>query len=101
MPIIALQRTMVTLTNKLDAGRLTDTFTPRRITMDKLEFRDDEFFKASFTMHVWPPKCVQVAMRQDAVGVRDSKDPEKTTLYFSPSEWHAFVQGVKAGEFDL
>jgi hypothetical protein len=45
--------------------------------------------------------CVAVALRDDAVGIRDTKGPDKVTLCFSREEWLAFVQGVKAGEFDL
>jgi hypothetical protein len=32
--------------------------------------------------------------------VRDSKDPGGPVLAFTPSEWDAFVGGVKNGEFD-
>lgn len=32
--------------------------------------------------------------------LRDSTDPEGPTLEMSPAEWDAFLQGVKAGEFD-
>ncbi|MEU4832500.1 DUF397 domain-containing protein [Streptosporangium sp. NPDC023615] len=32
--------------------------------------------------------------------VRDSKDPKGPALAFTPSEWDAFVGGVKDGEFD-
>ncbi|WP_405393436.1 DUF397 domain-containing protein [Microbispora hainanensis] len=32
--------------------------------------------------------------------VRDSKDPDGSVLAFTPSEWDAFVGGVKDGEFD-
>jgi uncharacterized protein DUF397 len=35
------------------------------------------------------------------MAVRDSKDPEGPILFFTPSEWAAFVGGVKDGEFDL
>jgi Domain of unknown function (DUF397) len=46
--------------------------------------------------------CVEVGLIPDGgVVVRDTKDPERrTVLTFSGSEWSAFVQGVKAGEFD-
>ncbi|MBG0816066.1 DUF397 domain-containing protein [Planomonospora sp. ID82291] len=37
----------------------------------------------------------------DLIAVRDSKDPDGPALFFTPAEWHAFVQGVKADEFDL
>ena len=45
--------------------------------------------------------CVEVAFVTDAIGVRDSKNRAQTPLQFTHSEWAAFIQGVKAGEFDL
>ncbi|WP_030921175.1 DUF397 domain-containing protein [Streptosporangium amethystogenes] len=32
--------------------------------------------------------------------IRDSKNPEGPKLFFTRSEWDAFVGGVKLGEFD-
>ncbi|MFD1045231.1 DUF397 domain-containing protein [Kibdelosporangium lantanae] len=32
--------------------------------------------------------------------MRNSKYPDGTKLTFTPSEWDAFIKGVKAGEFD-
>lgn len=43
--------------------------------------------------------CVEVADVPEGVAVRDSKDPTGAVLVFPPSEWAAFVAGVKAGEF--
>ncbi|MEU1880966.1 DUF397 domain-containing protein [Streptosporangium sp. NPDC020072] len=48
--------------------------------------------------------CVEVAALKgaghaDLVAVRDSKDPEGPKLFFTPAEWDAFLNGVKAGEF--
>lgn len=46
--------------------------------------------------------CVEVAVATDgsgAVGVRDSKNPKGPVLVFSSSEWAAFVDGVRLGEF--
>jgi hypothetical protein len=45
--------------------------------------------------------CVEVAVVDDAVGVRDSKDRSGPVLVFTASEWRAFVAGAKDGEFDL
>jgi hypothetical protein len=45
--------------------------------------------------------CVQAAKGGDAVLVRDSKDPEGPVLRFTPSEWDAFVGGVRNGEFNF
>jgi hypothetical protein len=40
-------------------------------------------------------------MADGEVHVRDSKRPDGPVLSFTPSEWRAFVTGVKSGEFDL
>jgi hypothetical protein len=68
--------------------------------MEAVEFDLQEFRKSSFS----PPSnggCLEVAAKAGVVGVRDSKDPGGPILHFSAKEWHAFVDGVKAGEFDL
>jgi len=45
--------------------------------------------------------CVEVAnLPGERVGVRDSKDSEGPVLRFTPDEWHAFLGGVRNGEFD-
>ena len=46
-------------------------------------------------------QCVEVARLDQAVAVRDSKDPAGPVLTFTPAEWTAFIAGTKAGEFDL
>ncbi|MGW0482615.1 DUF397 domain-containing protein [Nonomuraea sp. NPDC003214] len=45
--------------------------------------------------------CVEVATNLPGViAVRDSKDRSGPVLTFTPSEWSAFIGGVKDGEFD-
>ena len=45
--------------------------------------------------------CVEVAPLPDGtIAVRNSKNPKAGTVFFTPSELGAFLQGVKAGEFD-
>ncbi len=44
--------------------------------------------------------CVEVADFDDAVAVRDSKNPDGGVLVFTPREWAAFIGGAKDGEFD-
>ncbi len=45
--------------------------------------------------------CVEVTnLPHGEVGVRDSKDSEGPVLRFTPGEWHAFLGGVRSGEFD-
>lgn len=46
--------------------------------------------------------CVEAARLSDGhLAVRDSKDKAGPALLFTPGEWHAFIAGVKAGEFEL
>lgn len=45
--------------------------------------------------------CVEVAFVDDAILLRDSKDPHGHVLVFNQGEWDAFVGGAKDGEFDL
>jgi hypothetical protein len=45
--------------------------------------------------------CVEVALLDDGIAVRDSKDKTGPVLLFTTPEWAAFVGGVRAGEFDL
>ena len=35
------------------------------------------------------------------VAMRKSTEPDGTVLVFTPSEWDAFVKGVRDGEFNL
>ena len=45
--------------------------------------------------------CVEVAKVEGGVIVRDSKNPDRAPLQFTPEEWSAFVQGVNLGEFSF
>jgi hypothetical protein len=45
--------------------------------------------------------CVEVAFVDDAIVVRDSKNPDGPALIFTSAEWDAFVGGAKDGEFDV
>jgi hypothetical protein len=45
--------------------------------------------------------CVEVAFVGAVIAVRDSKNPHGPALVFTPSEWDAFVDGAKVGEFDV
>jgi hypothetical protein len=45
--------------------------------------------------------CVEVASLPDGgIGVRNSRDAAGPVLAFTPDEWHAFLGGVRNGEFD-
>ena len=44
--------------------------------------------------------CVEVAVLDAEVAVRDSKDPHGPALVFAAAEWDAFVTDAKGGRFD-
>lgn len=45
--------------------------------------------------------CVEVAsLSGGEVGVRNSRESGGPVLRFTPDEWHAFIGGVRNGEFD-
>jgi hypothetical protein len=45
--------------------------------------------------------CVEVAsLPGGEIGVRNSRDSGGLVLRFTPDEWHAFLGGVRNGEFD-
>ena len=55
------------------------------------------WFKSSFS---GSNNCVLIRHGDD-VWLRDSKDSAGPVLSFTRAEWTAFLQGVRAGEFDL
>ena len=44
--------------------------------------------------------CVEVAAARDLVAVRHSKRPDAELILFSRSEFAAFLDGARNGEFD-
>ncbi len=61
---------------------------------------DQDFTKSKWSKNN-PKTCVMIAIKPQGVAVRDSKDPENATQFYTHDEWSAFIQGVKGGEFDL
>jgi hypothetical protein len=45
--------------------------------------------------------CVEVAVLDGKIAVRDSKNRSGSVLQFTPIEWEAFLHGARDGEFDL
>lgn len=45
-------------------------------------------------------KCVEVAMAQGRVAVRDSKNRTGPTLLFGPAVWERFVSDLRTGRVD-
>lgn len=67
--------------------------TPFRFNVTDVDFRKSSWSKNN------PKTCVEVACKPEGVAVRDSKDPDKSTLFFTHDEWTAFINGAKGGEF--
>ena len=45
--------------------------------------------------------CVEVAsLPGGEIGIRNSRESEGAVLRFTSDEWHAFLGGVRNGEFD-
>ena len=65
------------------------------------EIQDSSAFWVKSSLSFSNGVCVEVADLSDGnVGVRHSKDPCGPVLRFAPAEWHAFIEGVRLGEFD-
>jgi hypothetical protein len=45
-------------------------------------------------------ECLEVATIDGEVVLRDSKEPDGPVLRYTVDEFRAFVQGIRAGEFD-
>ncbi len=74
-------------------GRLTLGGRPGRPGSDSYWIKSSLSFSNS--------NCVEVAsLPAGEIGVRDSKDSEGPVLRFTSDEWHAFLGGVRNGEFD-
>ena len=45
--------------------------------------------------------CVEVAIEENSVRVRNSEDCEGPVLTYTHSEWMAFLTGIRCGEFEI
>ncbi len=63
-----------------------------------LNIKESEWFKAPGSQDT---NCVEVAMTQGFIAVRDSKNKDKAPLIFNKDEWKAFLGGVDEHVFDL
>lgn len=60
---------------------------------------DLSWIKSSFSY--CNSNCVEVAsLPEGEIGVRNSRDSGGPVLRFTSDEWHAFIGGVRNGEFD-
>lgn len=64
-----------------------------------VDFSGAQWFKSSRSGG--SKNCVEVAFLPDnAVGVRDSKDPSGSALAFTAGEWSSFTAAVARGDLD-
>ncbi len=62
---------------------------------------DTDWFKSSYSDNS-SNNCLECRIVSSvSVLVRDSKNPEMSPFRFMSNEWSAFINRVKAGEFDL
>jgi hypothetical protein len=45
-------------------------------------------------------QCVEIASAVGNIAIRDSKDPDGPILVYTSSEFRAFLDGARNGEFD-
>jgi Domain of unknown function (DUF397) len=45
--------------------------------------------------------CVEVAVLDTIVAIRDSKNQSGPALFFNSAEWTEFLNSAKSGEFDI
>jgi hypothetical protein len=67
--------------------------------MDRMSLAKVVWRKSSFSGSA-SSNCVEVGRLPGGwMAVRDSKDRSGPALLFTPGEWDAFTDGVRAGEF--
>jgi hypothetical protein len=72
-----------------------------RAVRDPLAMGDAFLVWRTSTYTVGNGNCVEVAaLPDDYLAIRDSKDKTGPMLRFPATAWHAFVAGIKDGEFD-
>ena len=68
--------------------------------MESTDLRLATWTKSTFSNGNGGNNCVEVALLNTCVAVRDSKNPAGPPLTFSKAEWTAFLAGAKDGQFD-
>jgi len=63
-------------------------------------FRNVTWRKSSRSNGNGGANCVEFAVADRTIGVRDSKDSTGPVLEFTPVDWTSFVDGAKLGCFD-
>jgi hypothetical protein len=61
------------------------------------DLRNARWFKSRYSAN--NGSCVEVAILDEGIAVRDSKDPAGPALRFSTAAWTGFLAGVRDGDF--
>jgi hypothetical protein len=69
-----------------------------KITLSAGELAGLAWIKAQASNH--NGACVEVAASTDKIAIRDSKDPGGPILVYTATEFRAFLDGARNGEFD-
>jgi hypothetical protein len=70
----------------------------RKITLSGRERKNLTWHKSqSSTIN---GQCVEIASAAGKIAIRDSKDPDGPILVYTPTEFSAFLEGARNGEFD-
>jgi Domain of unknown function (DUF397) len=69
-----------------------------KITLSQAERAALAWLKAQSSSH--NGQCVEVAAAAGKIAIRDSKDPDGPILVYTPTEFKAFLNGARNGEFD-
>ena len=64
----------------------------------QLVIDEDAWYKSSLCN---AGECVEVAMFDGYIAVRDSKNKDQQPLIFTKKEWQTFLGGVELREFDV
>jgi Domain of unknown function (DUF397) len=70
----------------------------REITLSDAERAGLSWIKAQSSTH--NGACVEIASAAGRIAIRDSKDPDGPILVYTPTEFSAFLNGARNGEFD-
>ena len=74
---------------------------PAHHLSDAARLKDAVWRKSSRSNGNGGNNCVEVAVLDTIVAIRDSKNQSGPALFFSSAEWTEFVNSAKDGEFDI
>jgi Domain of unknown function (DUF397) len=86
------------MATSLSAGTLNDEERSAPEMADVPESKRLRWRKSSFSSD--SANCVEFAPVSECVSLRDSKDPDGPSLWFTVESWRDFIATVRTGELD-